>query len=61
MVRICKKCGNYISEGRLKALPDTEMCVDCSNIKKKKGLKIITDNNAYTDLEVDKIYRGGNC
>lgn len=59
MNKICKKCGKDISEGRLKALPKTEMCVDCSNTNKEKGLKIVTDNGTYTDLEIDKIYRGG--
>ena len=59
MNKICKKCGENISEGRLKALPKTEICVNCSKVKKKKGLKVITDNGTYTDLEIDKIYRGG--
>ena len=69
MNRICKKCGNDISEGRLKILPKTQTCVDCSDIKKKKGFKVITGKDTYTELEIvdeetfrsldkyDKIYR----
>jgi len=42
MNRICKKCGIDISEGRLKALPETQTCVDCSKTNRKKGFKVIT-------------------
>ena len=59
MNKICKKCGKDISEGRLKALPKTEMCVDCSNTNKEKGLKMVPNNGPYTDLEKDKFLRGG--
>jgi DnaK suppressor protein len=32
---LCGQCGGNISEGRLEALPATEICDDCSGAKKK--------------------------
>lgn len=52
MNRICRKCGNDINEGRLKAIPDTKTCVECSNTNKKKGFKIITGKDTYTELDI---------
>ena len=69
MNRICRKCGIDISEGRLKALPETQTCVDCSKTNRKKGFKVITGKDTYTELDIvdeetfnvldkyDKIYR----
>jgi hypothetical protein len=34
-------CGNPISEARLKALPETETCVRCSDTKKVKGFTVV--------------------
>lgn len=34
----CTKCDQPISEERLEALPDTKVCVACSDVKKVKGL-----------------------
>jgi DnaK suppressor protein len=28
---VCERCGATISEGRLKALPETTLCADCAN------------------------------
>ena len=57
-MRTCKICGEIIPEGRLKALPDTETCVEHSEIKKKLGFKIITGKTTYTELDIvdDEIY-----
>lgn len=60
-MKFCKVCGKKIPKGRVKALPNVETCVEHSKEKKEKGLKVITDNGVYTDLEIDKIYRGGMC
>lgn len=52
MNRICRKCGNDISEGRLKALPNTKICVNCSNINKKKGFNVISGDEDYSELQI---------
>lgn len=38
----CIKCGEEIPEGRLKAIPNTHTCVNCSNVKIKKAVVNIT-------------------
>ena len=38
MSKKCIKCGGEIPEGRLKALPNTNVCVNCSNTGIKKAL-----------------------
>lgn len=37
----CKICTNLIPEGRLKAMPGVETCVNCSNISKYKGFTVV--------------------
>ena len=48
----CIKCGNQIPEGRLKALPDTKTCVNCSSVDKIRGFRIITGKTTYTALQL---------
>lgn len=45
--RICS-CGTEIPEARLKALPDTETCVECSEVKPIKGVMIYDHKTAPT-------------
>lgn len=33
----CNKCGKFISESRCKALPNTTVCIDCSNEEPMRG------------------------
>ena len=40
MEQICNGCGNPIQAGRLKALPGTKVCVDCSTAGRKKAVTI---------------------
>lgn len=37
--KLCR-CGKTIHPQRLKALPNTETCVDCSNVGKKGGVVV---------------------
>lgn len=60
-MKYCKVCGEEIPEGRIKALPEVETCVEHSDVEKEKGLKIVTDEGTYVDLEIANIYRGGIC
>jgi RNA polymerase-binding transcription factor DksA len=36
---ICDNCGKMISPDRLKTLPTTRFCYQCSKIREKPGLK----------------------
>lgn len=40
MEQICNGCSNPIQAGRLKALPSTKVCVDCSTAGRKKAVTI---------------------
>ena len=35
--RECKDCGEKINPGRLKAIPQTKVCVDCQEENEKAG------------------------
>lgn len=48
----CIKCGSEIHPGRLKALPGTRVCVECSNTDKVLGFRIISGKNTYTELQL---------
>ena len=53
MIKIkCCNCGREIPEGRLKALPDTKTCTNCSTINKKVGFQIIDGKTTYSELEI---------
>ena len=59
MIYLCKHCGKEIPEGRIKALPKTETCVDCSNVGKKLGFQVVTGKTTYTELDIvdEKTYK----
>lgn len=50
--KFCTECDAEIPEGRIKALPDTEVCVNCSDTEKKLGFRVITGKSTYTELEI---------
>ena len=52
MKMICITCGKKIPEGRLKALPKTDTCIDCSTSGKKVAFKIIESKTEYSELEI---------
>lgn len=53
-VKKCIKCDNTIPEGRLKALPNTNTCVNCSTAGMKKGITVThgTGDHTYQELSV---------
>lgn len=51
----CVKCGEKIHELRLKVLPNTKTCINCTTVNKKRG-QIVTegrDEDFYVSVEVD--------
>ena len=50
--KYCLICGELIPEGRLKAIPNTETCVLHSTTERKRGFRVITGKNTYTELDI---------
>lgn len=50
----CKKCGNIISEARLKILPQTIVCVNCSDVNKFGVINVINHKTGNNIQIVDK-------
>jgi acetate kinase len=48
----CVVCNKEIHPGRLKALPNTKTCVECSNIEKVAGFRIISGKNTYHEIQL---------
>lgn len=48
----CISCGNEIPPQRTKALPNTKVCVNCSNINKKGGTVVMKGTGEDTWNEV---------
>lgn len=51
-MKYCKICGEEIPEGRIKALPNVDTCVEHSGAKKKKGFVVISSKTTYTELDI---------
>ena len=67
--RICIKCNEIINPLRIKALPQTLTCVNCSTIGAKKGVSmmfgekdhtwtdmVIVDSDKFETMEIQKAY-----
>ncbi len=54
---ICIECGDKISNGRLRIMPFTQLCVKCkSNIEKEKEIEMESERRgAYKDLSYQDI------
>jgi len=52
MIKLCVSCNSEIPEGRLKALPNTKVCVDCSTVKPKRAVTIVggEGEDTYNDI-----------
>jgi len=52
--RICIKCNEIINPLRIKALPQTLTCVDCSTIGAKKGVSMMfgEKDHTWTDMVI---------
>tara|TARA_R110000751_G_scaffold6403_6_gene27332 strand:+ start:2680 stop:2922 length:243 start_codon:yes stop_codon:yes gene_type:complete len=50
----CIKCKEAINPLRLKALPGTKTCVECSNVGAKRGVPVMfgSKDHTWTDLVV---------
>ena len=52
MNKECRCCGKEIPEGRLKALPKTITCTECSDTGKVAGFQMITGKTEYSELQL---------
>ena len=50
----CCKCCKPIPEARLKALPNTKTCVECSSVERDYVRTIISGKTTYSEVEVIK-------
>lgn len=50
----CCKCKNDINPLRLKALPDTKTCVECSSVSRWYVRNVISGKTCYAETEVIK-------
>ena len=50
----CCKCYKPIPAARLKAVPDTKTCVECSNVERNYVRTIISGKTTYSEWEVIK-------
>lgn len=48
----CRKCGEEIPKGRLKALPNAQTCVKCSSTEKVAGFQLVTGKTEYSALQI---------
>lgn len=46
--RMCIKCKEEINPLRVKALPNTKTCVDCSTVGAKKGMSMVYGEKDHT-------------
>ena len=53
-MRNCLKCGKEINPLRVKALPDTKVCVNCSTTKAWYVRNIISGKTEYAETEIIK-------
>lgn len=53
MEKNCVKCGEPIHPLRLKALPNTMTCVNCSSVNAKQGVPVMKGNVEKDDNWVD--------
>ena len=52
MTRNCKHCNKQIPEGRLKILPYTHNCVNCSTTEKVGCHTVISGKNTYSEIQI---------
>ena len=50
----CRKCNNEINPLRLKALPETKVCVNCSDTSRWYVRNVISGKTTYAETEVIK-------
>jgi len=50
----CTKCGNIINPLRVKAIPGTKVCVNCSTTKAWYVRNVISGKTEYAETEIIK-------
>ena len=50
----CTQCQSVIPKARLKALPNTKTCIECSNVERNYVRTIISGKTTYSEWEVIK-------
>ena len=50
----CRKCNEEINPLRVKALPNTKVCVNCSDTEAYYGRNVISGKTTYSELEIIK-------
>lgn len=59
MTKLCKGCNNEIPLMRIKALPNTLTCVDCSNVNMKSCITVLKGDISKDDTWTDIIFIDG--
>jgi hypothetical protein len=59
MIKFCKECNEEIPLMRIKALPNTLTCVNCSDINMKSCVTVLKGNIDRDDTWVDIIFIDG--
>ena len=56
MAKYCVGCGEEIHPMRVKILPNTKTCVDCSTTGAKRGIPVLHGNVEKDDTWVDMVF-----
>ncbi|MDJ1496720.1 TraR/DksA C4-type zinc finger protein [Cytophagaceae bacterium DM2B3-1] len=48
----CIHCGSEIPEARLKAIPTTKTCIDCSKTNRVYGFAVISGKTTYSEIQI---------
>jgi RNA polymerase-binding transcription factor DksA len=56
MAKYCKGCGNEIHPLRIKVLPNTQTCVNCSQTGRKSGVPVLRGDIKKDDTWVDVVF-----
>jgi len=48
----CIRCQEEIPEMRLKALPSTKTCLNCSSTERVAGFPMITNKTSYSEIQI---------
>jgi hypothetical protein len=50
----CRNCRKEIPEPRLKAIPGTKTCMECSQAARVAGFPLISGKTTYSELQIVK-------
>ena len=56
MIKFCKGCKEEIHPMRVKALPNTQTCVNCSTTGAKKSITVLKGDVSKDDTWVDVVF-----